>query len=266
MLTTRFVNGAPNWLDVGTPDIDGALSFYGGLFGWQFQSAGPDAGGYGFFQLSGRTAAGGMQATAEQGPPSWTVYFQSPDAEATAKSAEQAGGGVLFQPMDVMGEGHMAVLSDTAGVPFGIWQPGRTKGVDVAGDPGSLCWIELYTPDIARAAAFYNRVLGWETEGVPFPGGTYTCINPENGGADAMFGGMVPLADDPTEAESGAYWLPYFEVTDTDAMVTKAQELGGTVRMPATDLEGVGRMAKLADPYGARFAIIKSAPQQAGQG
>ncbi|MET7656550.1 VOC family protein, partial [Streptomyces sp. NPDC005486] len=27
MLTTRFVNGAPNWIDVGTSDIDGATSF-----------------------------------------------------------------------------------------------------------------------------------------------------------------------------------------------------------------------------------------------
>ncbi len=262
MLTTRFVNGAPNWLDVGTPDIDGAISFYGGLFGWQFQSAGPDAGGYGFFQLSGRTAAGAMQTTPEQGPPAWTVYFQSPGAEATSKTAEQAGGSVFFQPMDVMGEGHMAVLGDPAGAPFGIWQPGRTKGVDVAGDPGSLCWVELYTPDIARAAAFYDQVLGWETEGVPFPGGTYTCVTPAGAGQDAMFGGLIPLADDPTEAESGAYWLPYFEVTDADATVSKAQQLGGTVRMPATDLEGVGRIAKLADPYGARFAVIKSAPQQ----
>ncbi|MGI5135022.1 MULTISPECIES: VOC family protein [unclassified Streptomyces] len=262
MLTTRFVNGAPNWLDVGTPDIDGAISFYGGLFGWQFQSAGPDAGGYGFFQLAGRTAAGGMQTTPEQGPPSWSVYFQSPDAEATAKAAEQAGGSVLVRPMDVMGQGHMAILADTAGAPFGIWQPGLTKGLDVAGDPGSLCWAELYTPDVARAAAFYNQVLGWEVEGVPFPGGTYTCISPEGGGPDAMFGGLVSTADDPTEAESGPHWLAYFEVTDTDASVSSAQELGGTVRMPATDVAGVGRIARLADPYGARFALIKSAPQQ----
>ncbi|MGX5187076.1 VOC family protein [Streptomyces avermitilis] len=262
MLTTRYVTGAPNWLDVGTPDIDGATSFYGGLFGWQFQSAGPDAGGYGFFQLSGKTAAGGMQTTPEQGPPSWTVYFQSPDAEATAKAAEQAGGRVFLPPMDVMGQGHMAILADQAGVPFGIWQPGRNKGLDVAGDPGSLCWIELYTPDIARAAAFYDKVFGWETSAVPFPGGTYTCINPAGAEPEAMFGGVVPLQDDPTEAESGAYWLPYFEVEDTDATVAEAQELGGKVRMPATDLEGVGRLAKLADPYGARFAVIKSAPPQ----
>ncbi|MER5915044.1 VOC family protein [Streptomyces sp. NPDC001982] len=262
MLTTRFVNGAPNWIDVGTSDIDGAISFYGSLFGWQFQSGGPDAGGYGFFQLGGRTVAGGMQTTAEQGPPAWTVYFQSEDAQATAKAAEQAHGSVLFQPMDVMGQGHMAVLADPAGVPFGIWQPGSNKGVDVAGEPGSLCWIELYTPDEAAAAAFYHSALGLETSAVPFPGGTYTSINPADGGDEDMFGGIVPLAIDPTEAAAGPYWLPYFEVEDPDAVVAKAQELGGTVRMPATTMDGVGRIAKLADPYGARFAVIRSAPPQ----
>lgn len=262
MLTTRFVTGSPNWIDLGTPDIEGATAFYQALFGWRFQSAGPDAGGYGFFQLDGRTAAGGMQTTPDQGPPSWNVYFQSPDAESTAKTAEQAHGSVFVQPMDVMGKGHMAILADQAGAAFGIWQPGRTKGVDVANEPGSLCWVELYTPDIAAAAAFYHKVLGHETSAAPFPGGTYTCVNPADEDEDAMFGGLVPLADDPTEAAGGPYWLPYFEVTDTDAAVAKARELGGTVRMPATDVPDVGRVARLADPSGARFAVIRSAPRQ----
>ncbi|MCX4766378.1 VOC family protein [Streptomyces sp. NBC_01275] len=261
MLTTRFVNGAPNWIDVGTSDIDGATTFYGALFGWRFQSAGPDAGGYGFFQLDGKTAAGGMQTTPEQGPPAWTVYFRTTDAEATAKAAQAAHGSVMFAPMDVMGKGTMAILADQAGVPFGLWQPGQTKGVDVAGEPGSLCWVELYTPDIAAAAAFYHATLGLETSAVPFPGGTYTCVNPAEGGPETMFGGVVPLAEDPTEAESGPYWLPYFEVVDADAAVALTKELGGTVRAPATDVEGVGRIARLADPYGARFAVIKSVPQ-----
>jgi len=265
MLTTRFVDGAPNWVDVGTPDIRGALSFYGGLFGWRFQSVGPEAGGYGFFQLDGRTVAGGMRTTPEQGPPSWTVYFQSPDAQATAEAAEQAHGGVLLRPMDVLGQGRMAILTDKAGVPFGIWQPGQTAGIDVAGDPGSLCWVELYTADLPAAAAFYRAVLGLETFGVPFPGGVYTTVNPAGGGEDSMFGGMVPLADDPTEADAAPYWLPYFEVEDADAAVADAERLGGTVRMPATDVPDVGRIAKLADPYGARFAVIKSVPQQEEQ-
>ncbi|MFG2126686.1 VOC family protein [Streptomyces sp. NPDC048751] len=262
MLTTRFVNGAPNWLDVGTTDIEGARHFYNALFGWQFQSAGPEAGGYGFFQLHGKTVAGGMQTAPDQGPPSWTVYFQTPDAEATAKAAEQAHGSVLMPPTDVMGQGTMAILADRAGVPLGIWQPALTKGVDVAGDPGSLCWVELYTPDIAAAAAFYNAVLGLETSAVSFPGGTYTCFNPAGAGEDAMFGGLVPLADDPTEAASGPYWLPYFEVTGPDVIAGKTQALDGTVRMPPTDIEGVGTITKLTDPYGARFATVKSAPRQ----
>ncbi|MFH8799088.1 VOC family protein [Streptomyces sp. NPDC017936] len=260
MLTTRFVNGAPNWIDVGTTDIDRASGFYGALFGWRFRSAGPDAGGYGFFQRDGGTAAGGMQTTPEQGPPSWTVYFQSPDAEATCEAVERAHGRVLFPPMDVRGQGTMAILADSAGAPFGIWQPGPLKGLDVAGEPGSLCWVELYTPDEAAAAAFYRSALGLETSAVAFPGGTYTCVNPADGGEESVFGGVVPRAGDRAEAEPGAYWLPYFEVTDVDTAVARAQELGGAVRMAAEDVEGVGRIARLADPDGARFAVIRSAP------
>lgn len=260
MLTTQFVNGAPNWIDVGSPDIDGTISFYGGLFGWQFQSAGPDAGGYGFFQRDGKTVTGAMPVEEGQVPPSWTVYFQSPDAQATAKAVESAHGTVLFQPVDVMGEGHMALFVDPAGCVFGIWQPGHTKGVEAAGETNSLTWVELFTPDIAAAAAFYHATLGLETSAVPFPGGKYTCVNPAEGGQDAMFGGIVPTDVDP--AAAGPHWVPYFEVADTDATLAKAQELGGRVTTAAVSMEGVGRFARLTDPYGARFAVITSVSPQ----
>ncbi|MET8569315.1 VOC family protein [Streptomyces sp. NPDC004783] len=261
MLTTRFVTGAPNWIDVGAPDTDAAASFYGGLFGWELRSAGPDAGGYGFFQLDGRTVAGAMPVTPEQGPPSWTVYFQAPSAQAAADASAQAHGGVLMQPADVMGLGVVAVLADRSGVPFGIWQPGRLGGVDAAGEPGALCWVELYTPDVAAEAAYYHAVLGLETSAVPFPGaGTYTCVNPGGEGEESMFGGVVALADDPLETD--AHWLPYFAVDDADRAVARTGELGGTVRMPARDIEGVGRLARLADPHGARFAVLHPAPRQ----
>jgi predicted enzyme related to lactoylglutathione lyase len=261
MLTTRFADGAPNWTDVSSPDTGGARSFYGGLFGWQYRSAGPDAGGYGFFQLAGRTVAGLGPNDPQQGPPAWTVYFRSADAGATAEAAEQAHGRVLAPPMDVMGQGHLAILADKAGVPFGIWQPGRTEGFEVASEPGSLCWVELYTPDVAAGAAFYHRVLGLETSSVSLPGGTYTCLGPAGADEDAMFGGIMAPADSGA-ADGGPYWLPYFEVEDADATVGRAERLGGAVRMPATTLAGVGRTAQLTDPYGARFAVIRSASQQ----
>lgn len=263
MLTTRFVNGAPDWIDVGSPDIERTASFYGGLFGWEYHSAGTDAGGYGFFELAGRIVAGGMQTTPEQGPPAWTVYFQSPDADATAEATRQAGGGVPMAPVQVGEQGRTAILNDQAGVPFGIWQPRLRKGLEAAGEAGSLIWVELYTPDVARSAAFYGTTLGWETTEVTFPAGVYTSVHPAGTGEEGMFGGMVPLADDPVEAESGrAYWLPYIGVEDPDAVVDRAVRLGGRVRMPATSLAGVGRLARLEDPYGARFAVLRGDPRQ----
>src|ERR1044072_8070565 len=57
MLTTDFVPGAPNWLDLGAPDTEAARAFYGGLLGWSFESAGPEAGGYGFFTHGRETVA-----------------------------------------------------------------------------------------------------------------------------------------------------------------------------------------------------------------
>ncbi|MFF8673420.1 VOC family protein [Streptomyces sp. NPDC015242] len=263
MLTTRYVTGAPNWIDLGTPDIDGAAAFYAALFGWRFRPGGPEAGGYGLFQLDGRTVAGGMRTTPEQGPPSWTVYFRVPDADATAEAARQARGSVLLQPLDVQGQGRTAILADRAGVPFGLWQPGRTEGLDVVGEPGSLCWAELYTADVPAAAAFYHSVLGLETYGVDTPGGVYTTFGPAGEGEEAMFGGVVALADDPAEHEP--HWLPYFEAADPDAVAAVAEEHGGTVRVPATDLPDVGRVARLTDPCGARFAVIRTEPAQ-GQG
>ncbi|MFE1438809.1 VOC family protein [Streptomyces sp. NPDC058739] len=259
MLTTRFVQGAPNWIDLATPDIDGAATFYGGLFGWRFASAGPGTGGYGYFRLGDKRVAGGMQTTPEEWPPSWAVHFKSSDADATARTAEEAHGSVVLRPADLKGQGRTAVLADRAGVPFGIWQPGPDKGLDLVQAPGALFWLELYTPDIAAAAGFYHKVLGWETASVTYPGGIYTCFNPAGQSEDTMFAGLVPLDEDPTKADA-PYWLVYIEVTDADAAVARAQELGGSVLMPATDLPDVGRIAVLADPYGARFAVIKSVP------
>jgi predicted enzyme related to lactoylglutathione lyase len=91
MLSTDYVPGAPNWVDLGTPDIDAAAAFYGAVFGWQFQSAGPDAGGYGMFTLDGKTIAAGGPLTEQGAAPSWTVYFHTADADATAEAVTKAG-------------------------------------------------------------------------------------------------------------------------------------------------------------------------------
>lgn len=193
MLTTDFVTGSPNWLDLGTPDLDGATAFYRGLFGWEFVPGGPETGGYGMFVLDGKSVAGAMTVPPEQVKSSWSVYFRTPDADATAKSVEQARGAVPFPPMDILDFGRMGGFTDRGGAYFGTWQPKKVPGLGAVGVARTLCWAELYTPDVPAAAAFYRAVFGWDTAQTPFPGGgSYTVIRTEGGGEEAGFGGLVP--------------------------------------------------------------------------
>ena len=59
--------------------------------------------------------------------------------------------------------------------------------------------------------------------------------------------------------DTPSFWGVYFAVDDTDATVAKAQELGASVLMPATDIEP-GRFAVLSDPGGAMFNILALKP------
>ncbi|MFG2292605.1 VOC family protein [Streptomyces sp. NPDC048603] len=261
MLTTDYKDGAPNWVDVAAPDISRAAGFYRELFGWDYHPGGAGIDGYGTFRLYGARVAGGMTMPEDQTEGAWTVYFQSRDADATAEAARRAGGTVVLAPMDVTGHGRAAVLTDPAGIGFGVWQPGRTKGLDAVAERGTLSWTELYTPDVAAAAEFYRAVLGWQITEAELEGGTYTFARPAASAptADTGFAGIVSVHADPAEDTGRPYWTPYFEVTDCDATAAHAEELGGKVRLAPVFMEGAGRFAKLADPDGARFAVIASA-------
>ncbi|MBK7393233.1 MAG: hypothetical protein IPI64_08015 [Chloracidobacterium sp.] len=49
----------------------------------------------------------------------------------------------------------------------------------------------------------------------------------------------------------------YIAVADADETVASITENGGSVHVPPFDAPGVGRMAMVADPSGADFAIIQ---------
>ncbi|MFI9111903.1 VOC family protein [Streptomyces venezuelae] len=257
MLGTQFTKGSPCWIDLGSPDTEAAAAFYTGVFGWEFRSAGPDAGGYGFFQQDGKTVAALGPLTEEGARSAWTVYFHTPDADDTAKAAETAGATVRLAPFDVMDAGRMAALTDPHGAQFALWQPGTTKGLDRTSSPHTLVWVELHTGDPAAAVAFYRTVLGWRSAEMDAPGMKYQVLSTADGDQqDASFGGVAELQD---QAE-GPRWIVYFDVTDADAIVKAAQGNGGSVLMPAADIPDVGRIAWLADPFGAPFAVLKPAP------
>lgn len=259
MLGTDFRTGSPNWIDLGSPDIDAAAAFYGAVFEWRFISAGPDAGGYGFFQ-KGAKIVGALGPLTEEGAKSaWTTYFQSDDIQATARDVLADGGTVRAEPMDVMGEGWMAQFTDPQGAEFAAWQPARTKGLEVASEDNTLVWTELHAGDPEAAIRFYQGLFGWRTQEMQAPGMTYQVLSIKDGDQqEGSFGGVAQLQDGGEDAR----WIPYFAVADADTIETKARENGGSVLMPATDVPDVGRIAWLADPGRAVFAVLKPNPRQ----
>jgi uncharacterized protein len=255
MLSTAFTPGAPTWLDLASTAVDATAAFYTGLFGWTTTSAGPDTGGYGFFEQDGKRVAGFGPVMPPDTSGAWTPFFGTTDAEATVKAVEQAGGTVRLPAMDVMDFGRMAHFTDPTGGKFAVWQPGKTTGFGVVNVPGSVSWVELHTTDGPAALSFYKQALDWEVQDMQMgPDMVYHVVCPS--GTRDGFGGVMALDELPT-----VLWRPYFEVADADATLAKAVELGATAMMAAETVPEVGRMAELVDPQGSRFAIIASVGQ-----
>jgi predicted enzyme related to lactoylglutathione lyase len=235
------------WVELATTDTDAAQAFYRGLFGWEIHasSMGPDAFYY-MPRLNSRDVAGIYKLTAEQAgvPPHWMLYVATDSADATAAKAKQLGAACLVEPMDIMDVGRMTVFSDPTGATLSAFQPNRHIGTGIAEAPGTMAWGELATADTAKAAAFYTQLFGWRTKSDPKTGYT-EWLNGEK-----AVGGMMRMEQAPP------HWTPYFSVTDCDAAVSRARELGGSVCVPATDIPDVGRFAILADAQGASFAVI----------
>jgi predicted enzyme related to lactoylglutathione lyase len=264
--TTQYPPGTPCWVDLSTADPVASIAFYTSLFGWESYSA-PDGKGpaYTFFapagtrpeDFPGRVVAGLMPSPGT-GWAAWNTYVGVTDAEATATRVTAAGGRVLVPPVDVQGQGRMAMFADDQGALVAAWQPGAFHGAGLVNEPGCFCWSELACRDTAAASTFYGSVFGWATDTSQLGPMTYT----EWRLAGRAVGGMVHM-DENWPGGIPPRWVVYFAVTDCDVAAAHATELGGQVAVPPADAPP-GRLAVISDPQGATLTIIKLAGEGAG--
>jgi len=245
-----YEDGVPNWVDLGTSDIDKAAACYTALFGWDVVDAGPDAGGYRIAHLRGKPVAG-LGPQMNPGPPMWTTYIKVSDADAITEKVGALGGKVLMPPMDVFDMGRMAVFMDPTGAAFSIWQPIKFPGSAIVNETGTFAWNELITTDVDAAKAFYSALFGWQPETHQMGPMSYTEWKI---GGRSVGGMMAKMPDMPAQMPS--LWTVYFLVNDCDAAAAKVKELGGNVMREPMDIEP-GRFAVLADPTGAVFCVMK---------
>jgi predicted enzyme related to lactoylglutathione lyase len=172
---------------------------------------------------------------------------------------------VISEPFDVMSSGRMAVLADTEGAAFSVWQANEHKGAKVVNEHGSLNFNGLATRDVDAAKAFYGDVFGWEVLSLPsgrmwaLPGyGDH--LEESTPGLREQMAGMgapegfidVVASLEPIEADASPHWTVTFAVDDADATAAKARALGGEVVTGPIDAPWV-RMAVIKDPQGATF-------------
>lgn len=122
---------------------------------------------------------------------------------------------------------------------------------------GQFSWNELVTTDPAAATKFYSQLFGWKTQEMPMPNFTYTIVTASN----AEFGQGGIMAVPPNAQGMPPAWISYVTVDDVDATAKQAEQLGGKIMCPPTDIPNVGRFAVIIDPQGAAIAIITYAKE-----
>jgi len=275
-----YLPGVPCWVDTSQPDPEGAVGFYSGLFGWDFEDAMPPGspGKYYIARLrGGDVAAVGSQPEGGPAMAAWRTYVWVDSADETASKVQHAGGRVVSDPFDVMDAGRMAVFTDREGAAFCAWQAKEHKGARIVNQPGSLSFNGLNTRDVQGARVFYGSVFGWETLGLdggvqmwllPGYGDFLERSDPElrtrmaEGGAPRGFEDVVaainPISED--QPDIPVHWSVTFAVDDADATAERAAELGGQVLVPPVDGPWV-RMTVITDPHGATFTASKFVPE-----
>lgn len=253
-----YIDGAPCWADLSTPDLEGAKRFYAALLGWSFDPSIPEMGNYTTARVHGGTVAAiAPKMPGMDMPTVWSVYLKTSDLDATSKRFGATGGNMLVPPMEIPGEGRMAFGFDPTGAAIGFWEPARHTGAQRFDEPGAMCWHEVNTRDGAACDAFFRGLFPFEHQqigdGKNFD---YTIWSLDN----QPVAGRLQMTD---EWEGiPPHWMTYFVVENCDASAKQVVELGGKVSHGPCDSPH-GRFAVVADPWGANFTIIQRPPAAA---
>jgi predicted enzyme related to lactoylglutathione lyase len=266
----------PCWIETSQPHPEAAVSFYAGLFGWQFEEVARDnaPGPYFIGRLRNKDVAA-VAPVALGAPPTamWNSYFWVDSADETVGKVREAGGRVLAEPFEVDDSGRMAVVADPSGAVLSVLQARAHRGAQLVNEPGTWVRNDLNTSDLERVKPFYRAVFGWETRSVDSGSSDFTWFtlrgysayllehDPElldrleKGGAPEDFENAVSFVTQ-RDSEVPPYWSVTFAVDDADATADRAADLGGTVVAPPFDAPYV-RVTVIRDPQGAVFAASK---------
>jgi len=155
----------------------------------------------------------------------------------------------VLQPTSLGERGVTAVFEDPEGALFGAVRSKNGDPEDYSGDLNEWFWIDLWTDDVSKSAAFYRGVAGFDV--VPIEG------NEVRDGVRLVAGGYARAGIMQKHGQgTSTVWLPYVRVADVGAAVARARAAGGTVVKEPIEMPRA-IVAIVGDPTGAPVGVVQ---------
>jgi uncharacterized protein len=253
--STEHHVGKVVWADLVTPDLAAAERFYGGLFGWTFQTIHAGASEYAVALVDGRPVGGLFQKpipSGEHQQSAWLTFIAVRDLDAAKRAALAHGAKVVSDARNYPSRGRQAVLSDPEGAVFAILASSSGDAPDFLAGPGEWIWSSLLCKDPGAEAAFYQQVFSYDVFDLASDDGSEHVILSSDDFARASANAL------PGDSKHRhPHWLNFVRVDNTVDMVAKVVASGGHVLVePHVDRHG-GQVALVADPAGAPFGLME---------
>ncbi|MGB5193426.1 MAG: VOC family protein [Polyangiales bacterium] len=244
------------WHNLITNDGEAARTFYGELFGWEFDVK--KDGRYSVITYQGHNLGGILDASNEENPPKtgrWLSAISVADLNESLVALGKAGGKQVDAPINVSGVGRVVTIEDADGALLHLLASEGGDPPDVEPAAHTWLWHELLANDAARAVAFYEAAFAYRTEPLKKqPTWEYRVLV----SAGAPRAGIMKTPFEGTRS----VWIPYLRVDDPAATAERASALGGTVVVAPDASVRDGTLALILDPTGAPIALQKWSPEE----
>jgi len=112
--------GKISWVELITSDVEGAIAYYTGLFGWTTMPFGEE---YIMFARDGVPFGGVIKCPAPDVPVHWKSYIVVTDIDASIAQSTSLGGKLCWGPETIPQVGRIAIIQDPQGAVLGLHQP-----------------------------------------------------------------------------------------------------------------------------------------------
>jgi predicted enzyme related to lactoylglutathione lyase len=117
MSPTEMKPGQISWAELTTSDVEAAIAYYTGLFGWTTQPFGEE---YTMFVHEGRPFAGVLKSPEPEVPTHWKSYVIVEDIDAAIAHSTSLGGKLCWGPETIPTVGRIGIVQDPQGAVIGL--------------------------------------------------------------------------------------------------------------------------------------------------